>query len=178
MAEMKRRAQSPLIAEVLIIFITVVAAIPLGGFVFGLFGTYTKTADVSVSFVDCTPGLFLNTTACAMNLDNIGSANAQLIPSSYLLIFYGRSTEAAYTTSCKGTTGDLVKAGSSLVVDCTFAVPPGQPGDRFTGWVALVSGQDLPSLGVSKAGTTHHWLSSDTITRQCWLSTRENEHTG
>jgi hypothetical protein len=145
---LKRRANSPLVAEIFLIFITVIVAIPLGGFLYSTMGNYTKTANVAVSFVNCNPGSQTNTTACALNLDNTGSANAELRPSSYLLIFYGESTSSTYSQDCFGQGGDEIPAGSSLVVNCVFNVTPGQDGARFTGWVALVSGQNLPFAGV------------------------------
>ena len=137
---------SPLIAEVTLMFVTVIVAVPVGGFLWGTIGSFTKTADVSVNFVACTAG-DQNPTACALNLDNLGTANAQLKPSSYLLIFYGHSTASSYSSTCKGTTGDVIAAGSSLVVNCGFNISPGQAGARFTGWVALVTGQELPFAG-------------------------------
>jgi len=135
------------VAEVILIFVAVIIAIPLGGFVFSTAGQYTKTADVSVSFVACSAGQVTNVTACTLNMNNSGSASGALRPSSYLLIFYGTSTAAVYSNGCQGQGSDTIKAGSSLIVQCTFAIAPGQSGARFTGWVALVSGQDIPFAG-------------------------------
>jgi len=144
---MKRKATSPLIAEVILIFITVVVAVPLGGFLYDTMGNYAKSPDVSVNFVACTDGNTANTTNCSLNLNNMGTAPGILKPSSYLLIFYGHSTAAAYSSTCKGQTGDVIPPGSSLVVNCAFNISPGGAGARFTGWVALVTGQDLPFAG-------------------------------
>ena len=143
---MKRRAASPLVAELCLIFVTIIVAVPLGGLVWGLMSNYTKTADVSVNFVAC-GGYNATSTYCTLNLDNVGTGSAVLKPSSYLLVFYGQSTESVYSNTCEGTSGDLIPGGSSLVVNCVFGIPAGAPGARFTGWVSLVSGQDLPFAG-------------------------------
>jgi len=44
-----RRAISPIIATVLIIAVTLIAGIAIGGFVFGVFGSSSSTAQVSVT---------------------------------------------------------------------------------------------------------------------------------
>ena len=143
----KRRATSPVLAEVILIAVAIIIAIPLGGFVFGTAASYAKTADVSINFVNCAVGDQTNSTICLLNLNNEGSVNAELKPSSYLLIFYGHSTSSTYSDNCYGQSGNLVPPGSSLIVQCTFNIPPGLSGARFTGWVALVTGQNLPFAG-------------------------------
>src|SRR5260370_35750928 len=116
---MKRKASSPIVAQILLVFITVIVAVPGGGYIFGTMGNFTRTAQVSVPFATCSP-VDANTTDCTLNLNNLGSANAELKPSSYLLIFYGHSTAAAYSRTCPGQGGDVIRAGSSLMVDCIF----------------------------------------------------------
>jgi len=143
---MSRAATSPLIAELVLFFIVIIVAIPVGGFVFGTMGDFTKTADVSINYVVCVPGADSD-TVCTMTMNNLGTANAALKPSSYLLIFYGHSTAEAFSNTCRGATGDVVAAGSSLVVSCHFSIQPGQSGARFTGWVAIQTGQELPFAG-------------------------------
>ena len=44
-----RRAISPIIATVLIIAVTLIAAVAIGGFVFGIFGSSSSSAQVSVT---------------------------------------------------------------------------------------------------------------------------------
>ncbi|MEM3804287.1 MAG: type IV pilin N-terminal domain-containing protein [Conexivisphaerales archaeon] len=50
----KKRAISPVIATVILIAITLIAAVAIGGFVFGLFGSFTSSAQVSVTGADIT----------------------------------------------------------------------------------------------------------------------------
>jgi flagellin-like protein len=45
----QRKAISPIIATVLIIAVTLIAAVAIGGFVFGIFGSSSATANVSVT---------------------------------------------------------------------------------------------------------------------------------
>ena len=47
--ESGRRAISPIIATVLIIAVTLIAAVAIGGFVFGIFGSTSSSAQVSVT---------------------------------------------------------------------------------------------------------------------------------
>ena len=44
----KRKAISPVLATVILIAITLIAAIAVAGFVFGLFGSFTSSATVQV----------------------------------------------------------------------------------------------------------------------------------
>jgi len=46
-----QRAISPIIATVLIIAVTLIAAVAIGGFVFGIFGSASQTAQVAVTSV-------------------------------------------------------------------------------------------------------------------------------
>src|ERR1019366_2870651 len=47
----QRRAISPIIATVLIIAVTLIAAVAIGGFVFGIFGSASATANIAVTTV-------------------------------------------------------------------------------------------------------------------------------
>jgi len=69
----KRKAISPVLATVILIAITLIAAIAIAGFVFGLFGSFTATAQISASAVSCN-----NTTGeCQILLTNTGNAAAK-----------------------------------------------------------------------------------------------------
>src|ERR1700739_2140754 len=84
-----RKAISPIIATVLIIAVTLIAAVAIGGFVFGIFGTASQTAQVSVTTVTLRAGdsLAAGTTkphTCGaatqsyMTLTNSGTASATI----------------------------------------------------------------------------------------------------
>ena len=69
-----RRAISPVLATVILIAITLIAAIAVAGFVFGLFGSFTSSATVSAQVTSC---ISTGTTnqICIVNLTNTGSGN-------------------------------------------------------------------------------------------------------
>ncbi|MGD1055195.1 MAG: archaellin/type IV pilin N-terminal domain-containing protein [Nitrososphaerales archaeon] len=68
-----RKAISPVLATVILIAITLIAAIAVAGFVFGLFGSFTSSAQISAVAVTCTRAANAH---CVVNLQNTGSSNA------------------------------------------------------------------------------------------------------
>ena len=125
---------SPVLATVLLIAITLIAAVGLGGFVFGLFGTFTSTAEVTAGSVTCsgTPEV------CTLVLENTGSGNAAIIGACDMNFAGGsyRSTAAIVSGS--------LNAGNSGTVTCTG---PGSQhaalGTQVTGYVTLGSGAEV-----------------------------------
>src|SRR5215471_8647997 len=74
----KKKAISPVLATVILIAITLIAAIAIAGFVFGLFGTFTTTAQVSASSVTCTHA-GVGASNCVIVLSNTGNSPATAI---------------------------------------------------------------------------------------------------
>jgi len=105
----RREAISPVLATVILIAITLIAAIAIAGFVFGLFGTYTNTARVEAISYSCsgTPEV------CTIGLQNIGTANTALT-GSCTLTFGG----VAYAGTAAVSSGSL-NGGSTAVTTCT-----------------------------------------------------------
>src|SRR5215469_4940709 len=66
----KKKAISPVLATVILIAITLIAAIAIAGFVFGLFGTFTSTAQVSASVATCSSAQHW----CQISLTNNGNS--------------------------------------------------------------------------------------------------------
>jgi len=60
-----RRGISPIIATVLIIAVTLIAAVAIGGFVFGIFGSASQTANVQVTTVTAPAADFVTTGGSA-----------------------------------------------------------------------------------------------------------------
>src|SRR5437899_12166740 len=58
-----RRAISPIVATVLIVAVTLVASVAIAGFVFGVFGTSTNSAQVAVTAASLRSSDFLTTNA-------------------------------------------------------------------------------------------------------------------
>lgn len=104
-----RHAISPVLATVILIAITLIAATAISGFVFGLFGTYTNTARVEATSYACsgTPEI------CTVGIQNIGTANAAL-SGTCTLTFAGN----LYTGAATLISGSL-NGGSQGVVTCT-----------------------------------------------------------
>ena len=126
-----RKAISPVLATVLLISITLIASVAIAGFVFGLFGTFTSTAQVSAGTVSCsgTPEV------CVVPLQNTGSGNTAIIGLCNLAFAGGPYVGTAVMTS-----GSL-QAGGSAVISCTA---PGSShaaaGSEITGSITLGNG--------------------------------------
>src|SRR2546427_2128514 len=84
-----RRAISPIVATVLIVAVTLVASVAIAGFVFGVFGASTNSAQVAVTAASLRSTDFLTTNAgitftCGaaagsfLTLSNTGTAGSQV----------------------------------------------------------------------------------------------------
>jgi len=127
----KRKAISPVLATVILIAITLIAAIAIAGFVFGLFGTFTKTATVVGSTVSCTDAAGV----CQVTLTDTGNANTAT--AGTCTESYGGSTYPGVITHG----GPITSGGAGVTVTCT---PTGGAaligGELVTGSVALTNG--------------------------------------
>lgn len=137
----KRKAISPVIATVILIAITLIAAIAIAGFVFGLFGSFTSTAQVSVSVVSCTVA---NPPVCSLTLDNSGTANTAVSngAGAFSLTYGG----ARVTGTCSA--APTITAGSTAVASCTptsGTLPIS--GEQFVGTVSLTNGGSVSFSG-------------------------------
>jgi archaeal type IV pilus assembly protein PilA len=129
-----RKAISPVLATVILIAITLIAAIAIAGFVFGLFGSFTHTATITATVTSC----YATGLNCSITLSNTGTASANVIAGS---ISYGGVT---YTLS--GITG-TVTAGSTLPVSFTTGGAAASVGEAFTGSISLSNGGSVPFTG-------------------------------
>ncbi|MDA4123921.1 MAG: type IV pilin N-terminal domain-containing protein [Thaumarchaeota archaeon] len=133
-----RRAISPVLATVILIAITLVAATAIAGFVFGLMGTFTSTAQVSAGVVACsgTPEV------CTLTLRNSGSADVAITGTCTMAFLGGNYLSAAGIV-----TGNL-HGGNSATVTCTT---PGflhaVPDTQIVGSVALGNGAEVLFAG-------------------------------
>jgi flagellin-like protein len=95
-----RKAISPVLATVILIAITLIAAIAIAGFVFGLFGSFTSSPQLTASPASCGesgaapgdapvgPAVAGHAVACEFNLSNTGTGNAG-IPGSACTVSAG-----------------------------------------------------------------------------------------
>jgi len=114
-AGLKRKAISPVLATVVLIAMTLISAIAVSGFVFGLFGTFTSTAQVQAQFTSCNGA----GNTCTLTLYNSGTSNVSIFTTAgCATVNYGGTT--AQAASCAGAGGKTtVPAGGSLVVTIT-----------------------------------------------------------
>src|SRR5579875_594984 len=74
----EKRGISPVIATIILIAITIVIAIAVAGWVFGLFGSYSRTQPVTIiaSASSCT------TSGCSIKLSNQGGSAVTVVSAS------------------------------------------------------------------------------------------------
>ena len=154
----QRKAISPIIATVLIIAVTLIAAVAIGGFVFGIFGTSSQAAQISVTGTTITAAGFgtgsAGTITCVtsapaspyLTLTNSGSAGAQV--TGVVITWAGVNNNFAMTATC--TVG---AAGSaSAVTYAEFVATPkvsvlAVAGQTYSGTVTLSNGAQLLFTG-------------------------------
>jgi flagellin-like protein len=107
--ERNRKGISPVLATVVLVAITLVAATAIAGFIFGLMGTFTSTAQVAAGGSSCsgTPEV------CTISLQNIGSANVGI--TGVCNVKFGGNN---YLSSAVILSGNL-NAGNTASVGCT-----------------------------------------------------------
>jgi len=127
-----KKAISPILATVILIAITLIAAIAIAGFVFGLFGTFTNTAQVQASPTTCVQAG--GTESCSIVLTNTGNANTQVTGSCS--ITYDGMTNSATVAPLP----TVIPSGSSVTVTCTDTGPGAPAGTQVTGSIILANG--------------------------------------
>ena len=153
----KRKAISPVIATVILIAITLIASIAIAGFVFGLFGSFTSTAQISViatyipaNLVSTTSGsTTTGTYSCVtsgspsgayIELQDSGTSSASV---NAISITFGGSTYQLSGSQCS------VSAGGSEYVSLNIVVPSKLPtsGTQFVGTATMSNGAQVPFSG-------------------------------
>lgn len=134
-----RKAISPVLATVILIAITLIAAIAIAGFVFGLFGSFTTSAQVSAQTVSCTGGAPL---VCSVRLSNTGTSNTANILDAASITYSGitRTTVVSAVVT--------ITAGTVQTVSLSFTgAPAGTSGSQFSGSIPLTNGASVPFTG-------------------------------
>jgi len=143
----KRKAISPVLATVILIAITLIAAIAIAGFVFGLFGSFTSSAQVSARVISCTlAGAVPNKLVCTLALTNTGTSNTAITACG---INVGGSSVASTATA--GTGSLTINAGATdSGVLCTTNANQGEPaiGSQAVGSISVSNGASVPFSGV------------------------------
>ena len=135
-----RKAISPVLATVILIAITLIAAIAVAGFVFGLFGTFTATAQVSAASVSCV----YTTGVCTLVLSNTGNSPVTITSCAF--------TGAAVNGGGPGTeshAGNSLAPGATDTSTCTAGTKPTSgAGTEVTGSVGLSNGGQALFSGI------------------------------
>jgi len=137
----RRRAISPVLATVILIAITLIAAIAIAGFVFGLFGTFTSTARVQASVTNCSWNG--SNEVCTLILTNSGNANTQTSGSCQLT--YGGGAKAGESSNVNPPVSAVVQtitAGTTSTTSYCMALTGAAAGAgvQVTGSVVLANG--------------------------------------
>ncbi len=149
----KRKAISPIVATVLILAATLIAFAAVVGYIFGLFGTATNSANVAVtgSSVKGSTGAGITlAAACATSatapdivLTNTGTGAASVTGTS---LTFGGSTYVSSTPS--GTCTIAAGATLFLNLDAGSSTGMGASGNAYTGTVTLSNGEIAQFTGV------------------------------
>jgi flagellin-like protein len=138
----KRKAISPVLATVILIAITLIAAIAIAGFVFGLFGTFTSTAQVSANVVTCnhtTGGAGGTLAYCQITLTNTGNSAATPQTCSFTGSNAGGVGTLASTKAGAAYAGGAISPGTPVTAYCIAGVAA-TAGTQATGAVGLSNG--------------------------------------
>jgi len=142
----RRKAISPVLATVILIAITLIAAIAIAGFVFGLFGSFTSTARVSAVL----PSIKGTTIAGSVTFQNTGTINT--LVNSVTLTYAGASCSpfSGPTATPTATASVTITAGTAPVTVYinANACAPSSAGVAFVGSASLSNGGQVPFSGV------------------------------
>jgi len=147
----RRRAISPVLATVILIAITLIAAIAIAGFVFGLFGTFTSGPHLQLSTQTCSSA----TDTCVLALTNTGGAAGSVTGCSiYGASGYDGKEATAAPVAQTAVATVAVPAGTTstapIYVDCTpNAGPTISSGADVTGSLVVASGSPLAFSAIS-----------------------------
>ena len=130
-----RTAASPVIAELALMAVTIVAAGMVGSWGFQVSGVYTHVPEVEASFEHCT--MQGTNETCVLRLVNIGSDNAQTIPSCALGSHPGVVLSG----------GTVIAGGSLDNVKCYVEGYTVSQGSLVSGWVGLANGAHVYFFG-------------------------------
>jgi len=139
----KRKAISPVLATVILIAITLIAAIAIAGFVFGLFGTFTKTATVSASVTSCV----YNGAHEVCTLSAINSGTSNTLATSCSMTFGGVTVTGALAFVAPSTSLTLT-AGTTSYISCTGGGDAGS-GNAISGSMSTSNGGSVLFSGSS-----------------------------
>jgi len=156
----QRRAISPIIATVLIIAVTLIAAVAIGGFVFGIFGSSSNVAQIGVTgtamlAADFKTGGSTSTFTCAttapatayITLTNTGTAAATVV--SVTITWAGSNNAFSGPSTCSVGGAGSATATSYIVFPTTSTVLTSNAaaGQTYNGVATLSNGATVLFTG-------------------------------
>ena len=153
-----KRAISPIIATVLIIAVTLIAAVAIGGFVFGIFGSASQTADVQVTTVTAPHGDFetsggtatftCSTTASGAYLVVTNTGTAAGTVTGVTLTWAGANNAYTPSGSCSIGAAGSATATTYINLPATASITAtATTGQTFQGTVTLSNGAEVLYTG-------------------------------
>jgi len=154
-----RRAISPIIATVLIIAVTLIAAVAIGGFVFGIFGSASQTANVQVTTVTAPASKFVTTGGtAAFTCATTAGAGAYLVVTNtgtaagtvtgITLTWAGANNAYTPPTSCQIGAAGSASATTYLNLPASATITVAAvTGQTFQGTVTLSNGAEVLFTG-------------------------------
>ena len=144
----RRKGISPIIATLTLVAVTLVAAVAVGGFVFGIFGTQTSTPQVTVVYAQITADdgsgtLTIQVGGNAPSAYNgtivLRNSGTSSIGISGLSLTYGGST--TFATATEGDT--TIASGETKTIYIVSLKEDATAGQPFTGAVVLSNGAQI-----------------------------------
>jgi len=143
----RRKAISPVLATVILIAITLIAAIAIAGFVFGLFGSFTSTARISVASTAIVHSATTPGAASSVLVINTGTSNANA--NALTLTFGGQTCTVLFGGPVVITAGTVPGVTLTLTAASgTCATVASVAGESFVGSIAMSNGGQVPFSGV------------------------------
>ena len=140
----RRKAISPVLATVILIAITLIAAIAIAGFVFGLFGSFTSVARVTLTAPNMAPGTGAANAGTVVAL-NTGTSNTNA--NSATLTFGGATCSATITGAPVSITAG-VAPGITLTLTGAAGCGTSTAGESYLLSIALSNGGQVEVNGV------------------------------
>ena len=145
-----RKAISPVLATVILIAITLIAAIAIAGFVFGLFGTFTSGQNLQLVNGACThttASVLLGQTtthadSCVLELTNTGGATASITSCTV----YGATGTVSGLSPVVAAPGPVPVPAGTTSANAVYAqcyAGALTPGAAVTGSLVVASGSPL-----------------------------------
>jgi len=150
----QRKAISPIVATVLIIAVTMISAVSIGGFVFGMFGSDSNSAQVQITGISLVGATLAGGTNSASPTCSTGTAPNSIIltntgtsPASAtsISITYGGTVYTfAITGACTVTAAGLASGNPlTITMAATDRVAGAASGLTYTGTVTMDNGAIL-----------------------------------